>query len=717
MPVRPQSLGTGKAAPFLSPGPTIDLPADATSRDAVLAHRPDLDGIRGFAIIAVVMYHAGGWTLPGAFVGVDLFFVLSGYLITQIVVERQRRQVFSMADFYVRRARRILPALFTVLAATTVLGLLCLTPPELKTFAYSMASAAGFVSNMFLLHLPDGYFEPNNALTPLLMSWSLSVEAQYYLLFPLLFLPLMRRFFEPRRAVLVLFVLSFACACVVLTKSHKATFYLLPTRAWELLLGAWVAFLPPLPKSRWVHEIVGCIGLGLIVGSLLLLHSYMPFPGWNALAPCIGTALLLVSSNSWINARFLSWPPLVFLGLISYSIYLWHWPLLSFSWVIWGKEFELAKLGTLLAATLILAGLTYRFVERPARMSRAPAHISAAGYATATAALVISGLLIGQWRGLPGRMDPDGQHLLAQSNLEVPLVEAAKEWSDAMMSPLPGNCFRIFGEPQFSGDCTTAVTDGRGTALLWGDSHAAHYFPGLAQHLASQGYGLRLASMGACRPYKFKDKHYNDPFKRACEDRNRAVMDTIVQHPEINPIILAGRWSAYAANEPKNLVRFDREMRGLIEELRHLGRAVIILGESPGFRSGPIQCLLRHHLQLAPAASCDASFDLVEKQQAPTRAILSSVAQASRACVVDTRAHFCSSGSCSPFLEGGVAAFWDGNHLTRDGSIWLAKDHAFDSCDGDWNSAKAAPAMAAQTVIEPLAESSPASPPAKSPSS
>jgi hypothetical protein len=223
--------------------------------------------------------------------------------------------------------------------------------------------------------------------------------------------------------------------------------------------------------------------------------------------------------------------------------------------------------------------------------------------------------------------------------------------------------------------------------------------------------------MGACRPYKFKDKHYNDPFKRACEDRNRAVMDTIVQHPEINPIILAGRWSAYAANEPKNLVRFDREMRGLIEELRHLGRAVIILGESPGFRSGPIQCLLRHHLQLAPAASCDASFDLVEKQQAPTRAILSSVAQASRACVVDTRAHFCSSGSCSPFLEGGVAAFWDGNHLTRDGSIWLAKDHAFDSCDGDWNSAKAAPAMAAQTVIEPLAESSPASPPAKSPSS
>ena len=703
MPTRSQSLGSGagNTLPLLAPAEATHVAADAASIGRVLEHRSDLDGIRGIAIIAVVMYHVGAWTLPGAFVGVDLFFVLSGYLITQIVIERQRRQAYSMTDFYMRRARRILPALFTMLAATSILALACLTPPELKDFAQSMASAASFVSNGYFLQLQDGYFEPSNALTPLLMTWSLSVEAQFYLLFPLLFLPFVRRFVEPRRAIFALLILSFAGACLVLVESRKAAFYLLPTRAWELLLGAWLATLPSVPKSKTLHEALGALACILIAGSFVFLHAHMPFPGWNALAPCVGTALLLVSTRSWVNTRLLSSSPLVFLGKISYSVYLWHWPLLSLSWVIWGKELGPARLGTLLAATFVLACLSYRFVERPARLSKLPARSAASGYLAATAALVIAGVLVAHLRGLPGRMDASGQELLAKSNLETPLIVAAKQWSADMMAPLPGHCFRIFGEPQvLADDCATTVVDGTGTALLWGDSQAAHFFPGVSHHMASRGYAVRVASMGGCRPYKYKDKEYNDPFKRACEERNRAVMDMIADRPDLNPIILAGRWSSHASGAPKNLVRFDREMHGLVDALRALDRTVIILGEVPEFRSGPVQCLLRQHLPMAPKASCHTSIDLIEKLQAPTRAALQSAAESPGACIVDTRDVFCPAGICSPFLANGTEAYWDGTHLTRAGSIWLSTRHAFDSCDAAW-SRTTAPAMATEIVTKP----------------
>jgi len=341
-----------------------------------MRYRPEVDGLRAIAVAAVILFHAGFSLFSGGFVGVDVFFVISGFLITSIIVEELKADRFSVIRFYERRARRILPALFTVMAACVPFAYHLLSPDDLKDFAQSLAAICLFASNV-LFWGESGYFDAQAELKPLLHTWSLAVEEQFYVVFPLFLLAAWRFGW---RFLLVLIgaiaVTSFVTSVNEVKSFPSAAFYLLPSRAWQLLIGA----LASLVADRWrtvrtrgslgpiADEVIGWLGMAMIVLSLFLFDERSPFPGLNAALPTLGTAMVLLGASDRTSVgRMLAWRPLVGLGLISYSAYLWHQPLFAFT-----KHALLAELPTDLAAvlcvvTIVLACLSWRYVEQPFR--------------------------------------------------------------------------------------------------------------------------------------------------------------------------------------------------------------------------------------------------------------------------------------------------------------------------------------------------------------
>ena len=341
-----------------------------------MRYRPEIDGLRAIAVAAVILFHAGFALFSGGFVGVDVFFVISGFLITSIIVEELKTGRFSVLRFYERRARRILPALFTVMAACVPFAYRLLSPDDLKDFAQSLAAICLFASNI-LFWGESGYFDTQAELKPLLHTWSLAVEEQFYVVFPLLLLAAWRL----GRGVLLSLIGAIAVASLFISVDEvrdfpSAAFYLLPSRAWQLLVGALASFA----ADRWrtldgkgslgpiSGEVVGWGGMAMIILALFLFDERTPFPGLNAALPTIGTALLLLCASDRTSVgRMLAWRPLVGLGLISYSAYLWHQPLFAFT-----KHALLADLPTdlaivLCAVTIVLACLSWRYIEQPFR--------------------------------------------------------------------------------------------------------------------------------------------------------------------------------------------------------------------------------------------------------------------------------------------------------------------------------------------------------------
>lgn len=316
-----------------------------------LRYRPDIDGLRAVAVLAVVLFHAGISSISGGFVGVDVFFVISGFLITTIIVKEIRRGDFSLTVFYERRIRRILPAFFVVMLFSAVVAYSLLLPQDFENFGKSLVAASLSVSNL-LFWRESGYFDSTAELKPLLHTWSLGVEEQFYLFFPLL-LMFIARFFKQRWTLWIVLIAFSSLLLSAWGAKHQpsATFYLLPTRAWELALGGLLAMggVPPIHQRFW-REIEALLGLGLIVWGISALTPESSFPGLNALYPCLGAALVIHAGSSGPSmvGNVLSWRPLVLIGLISYSLYLWHWPLLVFA-----KYYLIRPLTTLETSTVV----------------------------------------------------------------------------------------------------------------------------------------------------------------------------------------------------------------------------------------------------------------------------------------------------------------------------------------------------------------------------
>ena len=337
-----------------------------------LKYRPDIDGLRGVAVLAVVLYHAFPDWFPGGFIGVDIFFVLSGFLITSIITKNLTRQTFGFIDFYSRRIKRIFPALLVIFVFTYALGWFVLLPHEYQQLGKHIAGGAGFISN-FILWNEAGYFD-NTAITkPLLHLWSLGIEEQFYFVWPLILWAAYKKKVNWLAVTLVLVIISFVWNVALVNNDPIATFYSPFTRVWELLIGAALAYASnedglSLKKSKFPISLVAICAIGALLFSVFLFHKKMAFPGYWALIPTISAAVLIYAgSNSKITQSLLSTRVLVWLGLISFPLYLWHWPLISFARIIEGEQLTAKALTLIVGLSIALSWLTYALIEKPIR--------------------------------------------------------------------------------------------------------------------------------------------------------------------------------------------------------------------------------------------------------------------------------------------------------------------------------------------------------------
>ncbi|MGF1552617.1 MAG: acyltransferase family protein [Paracoccaceae bacterium] len=495
-----------------------------------MRYRGEIDGLRAVAVASVVLYHFFPEAVPGGYVGVDVFFVISGFLITAILKRSFDDGTFAYADFYARRAKRLLPALLTVIAATAAAGWLLYLPGDLDALGWQIAAGALFVANIHF-HRETGYFQAEEETQPLLHLWSLGVEEQFYIVLPALIAVVMRR--RPDRlalAIAALALLSFAMSTLALARNPGAAFYLLPYRFWELGLGALLALAAPRlaalvgPARR--REALAVAGLALVLAPVVLYDASTPFPGPAALAPCLGAALLIATGSASAVGRRLASAPMRGLGLVSYSLYLWHWPVLAFlSYYLVAPPGPLAAAGGVLAS-LGLAVLTWRFVETPIRRGRlAPGRARglAGGALALTGALALALPAGGGWPGRFEALRHAGQPLALRDILtSCPRVRAPgadRRWSCA------------FGP-------------GPARAVLWGDSHAGALMPGFAATLAGAGLPGAAVAKTACAPLLGIDRA-DRPATHRCAAHNAAVLDWIGEtRPE--RVVLAARWALVA---------------------------------------------------------------------------------------------------------------------------------------------------------------------------
>ena len=468
-----------------------------------LKYRREIDGLRTVAVVPVILHHAHLSPFAGGFVGVDIFFVISGYLITALLIRDLEADQFSIKTFYERRARRILPALFFVMAATAPFALLWMFPLELNDFVKSIVATTVFSSNI-LFWMESGYFAPQAELKPLLHTWSLAVEEQYYIGFPLLLAVLWRasnRWITIGLMFFALTLASFACAMMFVRDHPDAVFYLLPFRAWELLAGSFAAIALHRRKIA-PNSGLSALGLAMIVCGLVFASDEL-WPSYIALLPVFGTTLIILfASPSQGVGRILSVPILVGIGLISYSSYLWHQPILAFLSLRSIQEPSITINLAAVAATFVLATLTWRFVERPFRTyhNGAPL-VSKTAIAVGSTALgmvfIVSALLIDLTDGLPGRTAPSG---LLFTKIEQDLTGSRTDRlpcdTDIAFKPIPQK------------PLPTCIFEGEQTgpfygqeAILIGDSHGTVLSGSIRNMLVNEGYGVSVMTFGGCPPF------------------------------------------------------------------------------------------------------------------------------------------------------------------------------------------------------------------------
>jgi len=505
-----------------------------------MKYRNDIDGLRAIAVVPVVLFHARVPMFAGGFVGVDVFFVISGYLITSLIASEMSAGKFSFFDFYERRIRRIFPALFVVMGFCAALGWFVMAPDDYKRLGQSIVATTLFVSNI-LFWSQSGYFDTPAAEKPLLHTWSLAVEEQFYATFPL-YLLIAARFF-PRQLLAITGLLALASFALNVWAVHPypgATFYFGPTRAWELLLGALLAMgAAPAVGGPLLRNVAAVAGVGLICIAIFSFSKDTPFPGVAALLPTLGTVLVIWSGTSGDTAvrSLLSEAPLVFIGKISYSWYLWHFSLLAF-----GTYLTVAGLGALETAiivfgSLVLSVLSWRYIEQPLRRQRWKAFDRRNLFAMAAASMCAF-IGFGSWvelgKGLPSRLGPERLESF------VAVTEYTESRAKCRIESLQTAFCKIgsgAGEPRF---------------ILWGDSHADALRIAVDDAATSRGKNGVFAGRGGCAP--LVDVERLDA--GVCREVNDRILEYVLSTPSIETVILAGRWVLWAEG-----TRYKREDR------------------------------------------------------------------------------------------------------------------------------------------------------------
>ncbi len=498
-----------------------------------LYYRPEIDGLRAVAVLSVLLFHAKFEFIPGGFMGVDIFFVLSGFLITSIILKGLNNNSFSFIDFWERRARRILPASFVVVLCTLIAAYIIFLPSDLIQLGKEMASQSLFGSN-FLFAKQGGYFDTTNDLKPMLHNWSLAVEEQFYMFFPLGML-IISKFLKNKFALILWlgFFMSLALCLYYVEISQRFAFYLLPFRSWELIAGALVAVhFPTKPFPKVMKESLSLFGISLIFIALVFYKETMLFPSYIALLPVIGTSLVLISSKTTDTfvSKILSFQPIVFIGLISYSLYLWHWPILVFTnYSIYPLYDYTLMMGVgCMALAVALSVLTWAFVEQPIRKKTILSSRSQIMSVSASGLFLmalIGGALI-YTKGLPDRYDAQ-------------ILKYSESVND--INPYRENCDKPSISNINSSDvCQTNKDAGKPTFALWGDSHAdaiAPAFFNLSNKYNKNGY---LLTSSGCPPILSVEN--NDPvYEYNCSEQNNAFLNLLIRE-NIKKVYIVSSW-------------------------------------------------------------------------------------------------------------------------------------------------------------------------------
>ncbi len=524
------------------------------------SYRPDIDGLRAIAVGAVVIYHAFPSALRGGFIGVDVFFVISGFLISGIIFKSLERGQFSFGEFYARRVRRIFPALIVVLIACLACGWFLLLADEYQALGKHVASGAGFVSN-FALWSEAGYFDATAQAKPLLHLWSLAIEEQFYLGWPLLAWLAYRSHKNLFALTLLVAIGSFAVNVATVATHPTAAFYSPLARFWELMIGSFLAYVS-IHKAQYLSrysDLRSFIGIALIAVSALFLTDRSPFPGWLALVPTVGALLVLSAApTSWLNRNVLSNRILAWIGLISYPLYLWHWPALFVVSLV-SVPSRIPRLIAVLIS-IFLAAITFLLIEKPIRRTR-PTSTSVIFLGAGMAVCGALGLAIFVGKGLAFRLPPQFEAFAAPSPVITP--------TDCLLSD----------RADFPTQCT--LLSHRPAVFLWGDSHANSLAAGFS-HLALQGKIGKLQVTGsACPPLMGFKGNGNSK----CEEINQYAFEKIrALKPDI--VVLHAMWEADAYDLSK--------LAATTRQLKSIGIArIVIIGPVPRWNGSLLRSVFR----------------------------------------------------------------------------------------------------------------------------
>lgn len=668
-----------------------------------IEYRRDIDGLRAIAVLGVVFYHFGFSFFGSGYAGVDIFFVISGFLIGGIILDEGRTGTFTFRTFYRRRARRILPALFVMMLVTIPFGFMIMSPKELRYFGGAVMASLMFLSNIWFYSRVD-YFNPGAALDPLVHTWSLGVEEQFYFIAPL-FLILLRKL---RRPVVLLIVGTAALFSLGLMLADSdtypsAAFYQIQYRAWELAFGVVAAIICRFPTAlRFPQftELLADLGLIAVIAAIFVVPPEARWPGPWTVMPVLGTVLVvLFGRQSTVATRLLSLPPLVWIGTISYSLYLYHQPIHSLAILTLRQEALPLNLRLLLlCATFVLAKLSWRFIEQPFRFGRFSGKTGKRFLISFAAILVIFSIGGHITKGYPQRLPEKARKAIAFEDSEPSSYERCSTG-------------RMRGDTlQASDACTLGAKDVEPSIAIWGDSHAASVAQPIGDALAVDGLSMKEFSLGGCSPIPNSVNMLqltNSTVEKSedCSGYNRRVRDYLISNSRIKLVVMYAYWNNYTERRdfnagngrvkadklysvpvlgPYNLPEVNRlaylkdNLSQEITDLINSGKSVLIIYPVP---EAPFEvpqtyawALWKDRVTADDTSYPTAVFD---DYSAAARKMLDDLGQNKGLYRLDVSDKFCKKGgACILVGENGDVLFRDANHLSLAGSARIAPDIA-----------------------------------------
>jgi peptidoglycan/LPS O-acetylase OafA/YrhL len=658
-----------------------------------LKYRPDIDGLRAIAVLVVIFFHTGVPGFSGGFVGVDIFFVISGFLITSIILKDIKEEKFSIALFYERRIRRIFPALFPVITVTLVIATYLFDAKIFKDLGHSITATTLFSSNI-LFCKESGYFAAPSLQKPLLHTWSLAVEEQFYIFFPLALI-FIHRYLKSRYLLWILIAISLSLGASIYGVYHYpgVTFYFVPPRAWELLAGSLLALgVIPNVSSVWLKNIYAISGVGLIMYSVCTYTEATIFPGHNALAPVVGASLIIYSNidgKGSVFSRLISFTRLGFIGLISYSLYLWHWPFVAFAKYLMFRPFNGYESAGIIISTLAISILSWKYIEQPFRGKQMllPDR-RRLYYAAGVLMLVFSGIgvAIHLLNGMDSRMKTfyptmnETMQKIKQDTLDTELTKwdvITKKIGQGAIPPIVG------------------TGDTRPSFALLGDSHARALIPMLKQEALKKGISGYIMTCSDHPPLLGIDM-MSDGYDQHLNRTNNAIVKFIEQHHEVKTVFLTARWARYTkgvqygledpftihlkeSSSDKNPYRTNallvqEGLSRMVDKLLDMKCRVILVTDVPEI-GNEVPRIISLQTRFPLLVNMDELLPTITKyqeRQLEIQQILSRLAQLQGVTIIHTESRMFDEKGKARIMADGEMLYKDDDHLSKAGAYYVA---------------------------------------------